>query len=588
MPFEATESDGILTLTLDTPGSAVNILNRATAVQLTGLMAALDPARTRAVVFRTAKRSSFINGVGLLLAHAARTDADVIAAAQPARAAYRAVRESKVPTVAAIEGSCWGCGVEFALQCDYRIASDADNTELYMTEVNDYLFLPLFGSTWNLPGVVGLERAIDLLLFGEHWSGKRAKETGLVDAVVPSAAIGARSIALAHEVAGRPRPVRRAGFGPAEEAIVRATRARLDALPPAYRGIYDGALDLLVRGARRETTPDEHMDRELAGSAASAVADLGKAAFGLFYLRQMAAELSGSARIDAATRLDVSGEPRTPLLSEIARGSYVAREQGEERRVEVCDATSAPRPGVVAVLGGVANGVAGDAGGAPAIGGWDVTAYAPAWEAGIRFAELRAAGAKGRPLARAFAAHLGRAHVHVVLSRGAGDFASNRLLRAFLVPILAFVRRGGDGESVDLTLRDAGFTRRPRGWADALGEGALAVILGASAEDACALLAALSEASRTAGAPSPRLWAAIALSLLGELAESAAGFDHAVMADVAARELLGFPLGKTSLASYLKTAEVASLLEVADAALIGPDVIARARAFVARGKEFYR
>jgi hypothetical protein len=84
------------------------------------------------------------------------------------------------------------------------------------------------------------------------------------------------------------------------------------------------------------------------------------------------------------------------------------------------------------------------------------------------------------------------------------------------------------------------------------------------------------------------LWAAIALSLLSEVANGACGFDHVVMADLAARELLGFPLGRTSLASYLKTAEVAALLDVADPALADAQVFEHGRAFVARGKELYR
>jgi enoyl-CoA hydratase/carnithine racemase len=578
MPFEAREQDGILSLTLDTPGSAVNIFNRATALQLIAIMAGVDTTRTRAIVFRTAKRNSFINGVGLLLAHAARTDGDVRAAAAPARAAYRAVRESRVPTIAAIEGSCWGCGVEFVLQCDYRIASDAANTDLYMTEVNDYLFLPLFGSTWNLPAVVGLTRSVDLLLFGEHLGAARAREAGLVDAVASAREIGERSSAMALEVAGRPRPARRAAFGKDEEAIVRATRGRLESVPPPYRGVYDGALDLLVRGSCRATTLDEHMEEELARSAASAISALGKAAFAFFYLRQMAADLSGSARVDAAVRIDVRGAPKTPMLSEIAFGSYVAREQEGERRIQACDATSAPRAGVVAAIDGVAP---------RAPDGWEAVAYAPMWSEGVRFVELRAHGAEGSSMARALAARLGRAHVQVALSRTGEDFASNRILRAFLAPIATFLRRGGEGETVDLTLRSMGFTRRPRTWATALGPEPLAAILGAPASEIRALISGLAEATPRA-AVSPPLWAAIALSLLSEVANGACGFDHVVMADLAARELLGFPLGRTSLASYLKTAEVAALLDVADPALADAQVFEHGRAFVAGGKELYR
>ncbi|HJQ83628.1 MAG TPA: enoyl-CoA hydratase/isomerase family protein, partial [Candidatus Binatia bacterium] len=191
MPFAVAARDGVLTLTLDTPGSPVNVFNHETARQLLDVMAGVSPANTRLIVFESAKPGSFINGVGLLLAQATRTMADVERAAAPPWAAYRAVRESPVPTVAVVRGSCFGCGVEFALNCTYRIASDGADTTFYMTELNDYLFIPLFGSTWNLPAAVGLGAAIDLLLWGERWDGATAGAQGLVDAVVPDDAVAA-------------------------------------------------------------------------------------------------------------------------------------------------------------------------------------------------------------------------------------------------------------------------------------------------------------------------------------------------------------------------------------------------------------
>ena len=578
VPFEARESDGVLTLTLDTPESTVNIFTRPTAHQVCEIMAAIDLAHTRAIVFRTAKRNSFINGVGLLLAHAARSEADVVEASAAARAAYRAVRESKVPTVSAIEGSCWGCGVEFVLQCDYRIASDADNTQLYMTEVNDYLFLPLFGSTWDLPATVGLEQAIDLLLFGERLTAAGALAAGLLDAVVPASEIDARSDEFGRRVAGLPRRQRRADFGAREELIAMRARARLDDVPPAYRAVYDAALALLVGGTHRSTTFDEHLTKELARSAATATSALGKAAFGFFYLRQMAAQLSGSARVDAPVRLDVEGTPTAPMLLEVAHGSYVARECGNEERVAASDASCSPLPGVVAVA------VSPDQG---ATEGGSAIAYAPMWKVEVRFVEISTHDPEGRSLARSFAAYLGRAHAHVALSRARGVFASDRLMRAFLMPLAEFVWRGGDPAIVDATLRAAGFTHRPRGWATRLGPVILGQILHVTQKEATAFSAALGK-SHERLAPSPALWASVALSLLAVVDDNLANFEHVVMVDLAARELLGFPLRETSLCSYLKTARVAALLEEADDKLLGAHVRSRAREFAGRKKEFYR
>jgi hypothetical protein len=80
----------------------------------------------------------------------------------------------------------------------------------------------------------------------------------------------------------------------------------------------------------------------------------------------------------------------------------------------------------------------------------------------------------------------------------------------------------------------------------------------------------------------------VALSLLAVVDDNLANFEHVVMVDLAARELLGFPLRETSLCSYLKTARVAALLEEADDKLLGAHVRSRAREFAGRKKEFYR
>ena len=57
MPFEVSRRDGVLHLSLDTPNCAVNIFDRRTAEQLRELLPQVSPRDTRAVVFRSARRS---------------------------------------------------------------------------------------------------------------------------------------------------------------------------------------------------------------------------------------------------------------------------------------------------------------------------------------------------------------------------------------------------------------------------------------------------------------------------------------------------------------------------------------------------
>jgi 3-hydroxyacyl-CoA dehydrogenase/enoyl-CoA hydratase/3-hydroxybutyryl-CoA epimerase len=146
---------GVLHLTLDSPG-AVNVFSRDVASMLCDQLQDLDRGAVRAVVLESGKPGSFVNGVGLMLAGSVRAVEDAVRLTGPVRDAYRALRDCPVPTVSAIRGNCFGCGVELALQCQYRVASDERDTRFYMTEVADYLMIPTFGATQDLPRLLGL------------------------------------------------------------------------------------------------------------------------------------------------------------------------------------------------------------------------------------------------------------------------------------------------------------------------------------------------------------------------------------------------------------------------------------------------
>ena len=79
----------------------------------------------------------------------------------------------KVPTVAAIHGSCMGGGMETVLACTYRIASDHPKTSIGLPEVNLGI-IPGLGGTQRLPRLVGLRTALDLILTGRALKATRA------------------------------------------------------------------------------------------------------------------------------------------------------------------------------------------------------------------------------------------------------------------------------------------------------------------------------------------------------------------------------------------------------------------------------
>src|SRR5262245_12945371 len=128
------DDDGILWMTLDTPRSAVNVFTPATGARLVDELDRGLGRGARALVLRSAKPTSFVNGVGLLLAASSRTD-EALAQAERIRSFYEALAGAPIPTIAAIRGNCFGCGVELILACDHRIAEDTPATRFLMPEV---------------------------------------------------------------------------------------------------------------------------------------------------------------------------------------------------------------------------------------------------------------------------------------------------------------------------------------------------------------------------------------------------------------------------------------------------------------------
>jgi enoyl-CoA hydratase/carnithine racemase len=104
---------------------------------------------------------------------------------------YRKLAELPVPTIAAIEGDALGGGLELALCCDLRVASE--RARLGMPEVRLGV-MPGSGGTQRLPAVVGPARAKELILVGELIDAQRSEQIGLVNRVAEAG--GARAAAF--------------------------------------------------------------------------------------------------------------------------------------------------------------------------------------------------------------------------------------------------------------------------------------------------------------------------------------------------------------------------------------------------------
>ena len=106
------------------------------------------------------------------------------------------------PVVAALHGYCLGGGLELALACDLRIASAGALFGLPETGLG---LIPGGGGTQRLPRLIGLGRALDMMLTGDRISAEEALRIGLVSRLVPdTATLDTEALALATRIAARP------------------------------------------------------------------------------------------------------------------------------------------------------------------------------------------------------------------------------------------------------------------------------------------------------------------------------------------------------------------------------------------------
>lgn len=180
--------DGSIGLvTFDLPNSRANTLGQAVLAEFEALVAQLaNRTDLRGLILRSGKPGMFIAGADLRELGSAGTEPDQIRAmVRRGLAILAALERLPFPTVAAVDGSCMGGGLELALGFDYRLASTGLKTEFGFPEVKVGLF-PGWGGTQRLARLLGPSLAAELICSGEAVKSQRARELGIVFDVVPT------------------------------------------------------------------------------------------------------------------------------------------------------------------------------------------------------------------------------------------------------------------------------------------------------------------------------------------------------------------------------------------------------------------
>ncbi|MFC0322587.1 3-hydroxyacyl-CoA dehydrogenase NAD-binding domain-containing protein [Gallibacterium melopsittaci] len=172
----------VATLLINVQDKRRNVLSADFVSQLDNLLTSL-PAETKGLILQSAKENNFIQGFDLN-SLIGKSDLQLEAFLTQVHQLIEKIQNLPFPTVAVIHGACYGIGLELALACRYRIASDNIHTQFAMPQVRSGI-VPFANGISYLVERVGLKNALSFLLSGDKFDVHTMQSLNCVDEVVP-------------------------------------------------------------------------------------------------------------------------------------------------------------------------------------------------------------------------------------------------------------------------------------------------------------------------------------------------------------------------------------------------------------------
>ena len=202
--------DDVMIIWIDVPGAPVNTLTPGMVGEFETLFGEIEQDRDiKGVVIASAKPAGFIAGADVEQFATFKSAHEASQVSALGQELLNRMEKLPAPTVAAIHGACLGGGLEAALACRYRVATNDSSTVLALPEVQLGV-IPGMGGTQRLPQLVGLQAALDMILAGRNIRAVKALKMGLVDEVVHPSILIDIAVDRARGLAeGRTKPNRR-------------------------------------------------------------------------------------------------------------------------------------------------------------------------------------------------------------------------------------------------------------------------------------------------------------------------------------------------------------------------------------------
>ena len=175
-------NENIATITINRPAK-LNALNVATIQELNSALENLDnDNKIRAIILTGSGEKAFVAGADIAEFAYFSIEEGSQLAAQGQEILFDFIENLKTPVIAAINGFALGGGLELAMACHFRIASD--NSKMGLPEVSLGV-IPGYGGTQRLPQLIGKGRALEMIMTAGIITADDAHRSGLVNHVVP-------------------------------------------------------------------------------------------------------------------------------------------------------------------------------------------------------------------------------------------------------------------------------------------------------------------------------------------------------------------------------------------------------------------
>ncbi len=175
------QGHGVFHLIFDLPGEKVNKFSGAVLAELDSFLDKIElMPEIDLLCLVSAKKGIFVAGADINGILGITNPGEAELAAKAGQNVFNKLAQLKCTTLAVINGACLGGGCEYALACDFRVASDSSKVTIGLPEVNLGI-LPGWGGTQRLPKLIGMQNALGMILAGKAINAKKAWKQHLVD-----------------------------------------------------------------------------------------------------------------------------------------------------------------------------------------------------------------------------------------------------------------------------------------------------------------------------------------------------------------------------------------------------------------------